>query len=788
MTRKSIVRAFLFAFLALSGVAVGILGRGHAGPRTVEAFTPPSTGGYMAVDCNVSTPGIQDSCTFPQGTLTIDVAIVFGNVDYGDSENVAAFDFHIVANQLVLNPPPGADANFNANPDFNNALAGTWACTPPAPQNDGNPSPSIADSMLSCFTSAGFEPAPNGSITLLATTHYNVVAPGTSNLTLTAGSLGDFDGIPLAGCPSATQCFSASLEVLGPPTATPTATSTDTSTATSTSTPTDTATSTNTPTATFTPTVTNTPTATNTATPDDSDGDGLDDDDEILRGTDPADTDTDDDGLSDGFEVLTSFTDPLDADTDNDGLSDGDEENVHNTNPNVADSDGDGLNDGNEVNVQNTDPLDADSDDDGINDGPEVNTFNTDPNDADSDDDGLNDLAEVVSGSDPNDADTDDDTLSDGDEVNVHGSSPILQDTDGDGLRDDVEVNTTNTDPNDIDTDNDSLSDGDEVNVYNTDPSDPDTDADGIADGGEVHTYGSDPNDPDTDADTMPDGFEVLNSCLDVLVNDAANDPDGDAVSNVGELGQLTLPCDPDTDDDNFKDLQSTAHVPVNTNPNMDNCIVVANADQQNNDADFIDLPVIAIVDDDTRVFSDGLGNACDPDDDNDGAADTAETGTPCASASGATNPAKEDTDADLFVDAYECLVAHDPASAASVPPFIVANDSDGDGLGNGIEAALGTNPNDVDTDNDRIADGLEVRAYASNPLAADTDGDGCVDGIEVASVNEDRKVSSIDLSLVAQHFGPGTSPLYVREFDINRDGKISSIDLSLIGMNFGMC
>jgi hypothetical protein len=286
----------------------------------------------------------------------------------------------------------------------------------------------------------------------------------------------------------------------------------------------------------------------------------------------------------------------------------------------------------------------------------------------------------------------------------------------------------------------------------------------------------------------MPDGFEVLNNCLDVLVNDAANDPDGDAVSNVGELGHLTLPCDPDTDDDGFKDLQATAHVPMNSNPNQDNCILVANPGQQNNDANFIDLPLIAIVDDGTRVNSDALGDLCDPDDDNDGLTDTAEASTPCASASGATDPLKVDSDADLFADTYECLVGTNPASAASVPPAIVANDGDGDGLSNGIEAFLGTNPNDVDSDDDKIADGIEVRGHGSNPLSGEMDGDGCIDGIEIASIDTDHKVSSIDLALVAQHFGPGTSLAYVREFDINRDGKISSIDLSLIGVNFGMC
>ena len=65
----------------------------------------------------------------------------------------------------------------------------------------------------------------------------------------------------------------------------------------------------------------------------DTDGDGLSDSEEHVRGTDPRDVDTDGDGLSD-FEEVRGFvfrdqgiiiTNPLDADTDNDKRSDGDE-------------------------------------------------------------------------------------------------------------------------------------------------------------------------------------------------------------------------------------------------------------------------------------------------------------------------------------------------------------------------------------------------------------------------------------------------------------------------------
>jgi ELWxxDGT repeat protein len=57
----------------------------------------------------------------------------------------------------------------------------------------------------------------------------------------------------------------------------------------------------------------------------DGDQDGLDDQDEVALGTDPADADSDDDGLTDGAEVNTHGTNPLSADTDGDGYSDFDE-------------------------------------------------------------------------------------------------------------------------------------------------------------------------------------------------------------------------------------------------------------------------------------------------------------------------------------------------------------------------------------------------------------------------------------------------------------------------------
>lgn len=68
---------------------------------------------------------------------------------------------------------------------------------------------------------------------------------------------------------------------------------------------------------------------------------------------------------------------------------------------------------------------------------------------------------------------------------------------------------------------------------------------------------------------------------------------------------------------------------------------------------------------------------------------------------------------------------------AATALGLVGCVDSDGDGLSNGEEKKLGTDPDIADTDGDGLLDGEEVE-MGIDPMSADTDGDGYLDGDEV--------------------------------------------------------
>jgi acyl-homoserine lactone acylase PvdQ len=218
-----------------------------------------------------------------------------------------------------------------------------------------------------------------------------------------------------------------------------------------------------------------------------------------------------------------------------------------------------------------------------------------------------------------------------------------------------------------------------------------------------------------------------------------------------------------------------------------DNCPITANTPQANGDRNFISNHPVYAVDDRTRVISDGIGDACDADADNDRLPDADElqlapggaSHALCVSATAPTDPAKDDTDGDGTIDGAECALGSDPANAASRPVSPPpASDPDHDLLATSFENSIGTNPNAGDSDGDGLSDGVEYRGYGGNPLAADSDLDGATDGCEAASLNFDVTVNSGDQGMLSAEIARNV-PLSakLRDFDINKDGAINSGD-----------
>ena len=236
----------------------------------------------------------------------------------------------------------------------------------------------------------------------------------------------------------------------------------------------------------------------------------------------------------------------------------------------------------------------------------------------------------------------------------------------------------------------------------------------------------------------------------------------------------------------------------------VDNCPYVSNPNQTNTDAAPIDNGPVVLGDDVTVPNGDGLGNACDTDDDNDWMPDT---GTytlgyfmgedVVCTGSSLTNPLKADSDGDTVVDGAECLLGSNPNDANSWPSCSGFTDHDHDCLPNYVEAILGSSDSVRDTDGDGLADGLEFKGWGTSPTVRDTDGDGCDDDKEAADVNGDAKANGQDRIVVLLRAykyvdddpndgNPNPDPDMVLSpaWDVNKDGTVDAGDAVLIAMN----
>jgi hypothetical protein len=273
----------------------------------------------------------------------------------------------------------------------------------------------------------------------------------------------------------------------------------------------------------------------------------------------------------------------------------------------------------------------------------------------------------------------------------------------------------------------------------------------------------------------------------------AGSDADGDGLTDCEELTLGTSPTNPDTDGDGFKDKPDTSFAGVNTNTNMDNCPLVPNPDQVNTDAKSIDNGPVVAGDDVTVPNGDSLGDACDPDDDNDWLSDADEV-------SAGTDPHNRDTDGDRVVDGAELLLGSDPLFANVKPSCSGIIDNDRDCLPASVEALLGSSDNLRDTDGDGISDSAEVKGWGTSPAVKNSDGDRCDDDKEIVEINGDGVANALDEARVALRIYnvqdddpndgnpiPDLDMQVNPAFDINKDGVMNALDPALVALNSSM-
>lgn len=343
--------------------------------------------------------------------------------------------------------------------------------------------------------------------------------------------------------------------------------------------------------------------------------------------------------------------------------------------------------------------------------------------------------------------DSDGDGLKDGVEKAI-GTNPLNPDSDGDGIPDGTEA------PGGVTTD----TDGDGIVNAN----DPDDDNDGVMTKFENYNGGS-PADDDTDGDKIPDYLDVDDDNDGILSKNENNDPNGDG-----------SPADAkDTDGDKTPDYLDNEDSRPDTDKDG-----IKDADDIDDDNDgILDTAEGAGV---TDTDKDGTPDSLDSDSDNDGVLDSIEGNDANGDGKADVAPTGKDTDKDGLDDAFDPDNGGKPVAKQDLdkdgkPDFQDADD-DGDGILTknedlNADGILGNDDTDADgkpnyLDNDDDGDGKLSAAEGNDPDkngapndALDSDGDKIPDYLDKDDTDGPLGDSDKDGLTNADEVKAGTDP-----------------------------
>jgi len=276
------------------------------------------------------------------------------------------------------------------------------------------------------------------------------------------------------------------------------------------------------------------------------------------------------------------------------------------------------------------------------------------------------------------------------------------------------------------------------------------------------------------DGDDMPLAdvvVKLLDSAGEHIATDIT-DADGRYLFENLPLGTYTVVVDdrtlldakrgnPAYDPDGGGDNMSTVTIDETTPDNLDQDFAYSNVVPEDDDNDGL-----------SNIEEATLGtNPNDPDTDNDGLTDGEEVNDV------QTNPLDPDTDDGGVLDSAEVNEGTNPLDSTDDN---TGNDEDrdGDGLTNMEEEALGTDPDNPDSDNDGLPDGVEVNAVGTDPLDPDTDNDELTDGAEINQFNTDPLDldTDNDALLDGQEPALGTDPT---DPDTDNDGVLDGPEVA---------